>query len=87
MTGLCLHQYRWNVFKGLRNAIDANEGGLDKFSQGASQVPPVFTPPSLHPPGPLLIALQAPWHCCARFYLYLSLASCSLRHEVGVTTQ
>ncbi|KAK9839287.1 hypothetical protein WJX81_005730 [Elliptochloris bilobata] len=27
-------RYRWNVFKGLRSAIDANEGGLDKFSQG-----------------------------------------------------
>ncbi len=27
-------QYRWNVFKGIRQAIEDNEGGLDKFSQG-----------------------------------------------------
>ena len=27
-------QYRWNVYKGVRNAIDQNEGGLEKFSQG-----------------------------------------------------
>ena len=31
-------QYRWNVFKGIRQAIEDNEGGLDKFSQG------VFSP-------------------------------------------
>lgn len=28
-------QYRWNVFKNIRSAIDNNEGGFDKFSQGA----------------------------------------------------
>ena len=27
-------KYRWNVFKGIRAAIDANEGGLDNFSRG-----------------------------------------------------
>ncbi|MEW5313430.1 MAG: hypothetical protein WDW38_004999 [Sanguina aurantia] len=27
-------KYRWNTFKGVRNAIDADEGGLDKFTQG-----------------------------------------------------
>lgn len=27
-------QYRWQVFKDLRAAIDANEGGLAKFSEG-----------------------------------------------------
>lgn len=27
-------QYRWNMFKGIRDAIDQNEGGMDKFSQG-----------------------------------------------------
>lgn len=27
-------RYRWNVFKGIRSAIDANEGGLDSFSRG-----------------------------------------------------
>ncbi|CAL5225794.1 g8569 [Coccomyxa viridis] len=27
-------KYRWNVFKGIRQAIEDNEGGLDKFSQG-----------------------------------------------------
>ena len=27
-------QYRWNVYKGIRTAIEQNEGGLDKFSQG-----------------------------------------------------
>lgn len=27
-------QYRWHVFKSIRGAIDANEGGLDKFTQG-----------------------------------------------------
>ena len=31
---LCRLQYRWNVFKGIRQAIEDNEGGLDKFSQG-----------------------------------------------------
>jgi hypothetical protein len=31
---LCCMQYRWNVFKGIRQAIEDNEGGLDKFSQG-----------------------------------------------------
>lgn len=29
-------QYRWNVFKGIRQAIEDNEGGLDKFSQGVA---------------------------------------------------
>lgn len=29
-------QYRWNVYKGIRHAIDQNEGGLEKFSQGKS---------------------------------------------------
>ena len=27
-------KYRWNVFKGIRSAIDAKEGGLDEFSRG-----------------------------------------------------
>lgn len=27
-------QYRWNVFKNIRAAIDANEGGLENFTQG-----------------------------------------------------
>ncbi|KXZ47568.1 hypothetical protein GPECTOR_34g727 [Gonium pectorale] len=27
-------KYRWNVFKGIRHAIDQNEGGFEKFSQG-----------------------------------------------------
>uniref|UniRef100_A0A1D2AGY8 1,4-alpha-glucan branching enzyme n=1 Tax=Auxenochlorella protothecoides TaxID=3075 RepID=A0A1D2AGY8_AUXPR len=27
-------KYRWHIFKSIRSAIDANEGGLDKFSQG-----------------------------------------------------
>lgn len=27
-------QYRWNVFKNIRAAIDQNEGGFEKFSQG-----------------------------------------------------
>jgi len=27
-------RYRWNVYKGVRAAIEANEGGMDKFSQG-----------------------------------------------------
>jgi hypothetical protein len=27
-------QYRWNVYKGIRHAIDQNEGGIDTFSQG-----------------------------------------------------
>ncbi len=27
-------QYRWNILRNIRNAIDQNEGGLDKFSQG-----------------------------------------------------
>ena len=27
-------QYRWEKYCGLRNAIDANEGGLEKFSRG-----------------------------------------------------
>lgn len=29
-----LPQYRWHVFKSIRAAIDANEGGLDKFTRG-----------------------------------------------------
>lgn len=28
-------QYRWNVFRNIRSAIDQNEGGLQQFSQGA----------------------------------------------------
>jgi hypothetical protein len=32
---LCLLQYRWNILRNIRNAIDQNEGGLQKFSQGA----------------------------------------------------
>ena len=35
MTWVSCLQYRWNVFKGIRQAIEDNEGGLDKFSQGA----------------------------------------------------
>lgn len=36
---LCLNpwgsvQYRWHVMKSIRAAIDQNEGGLEKFSQG-----------------------------------------------------
>lgn len=27
-------QYRWNVYRGIRDAIEKNEGGLEKFSQG-----------------------------------------------------
>ncbi|KDD75589.1 hypothetical protein H632_c603p0, partial [Helicosporidium sp. ATCC 50920] len=27
-------RYRWNVFRGIREAIDANEGGLERFSEG-----------------------------------------------------
>ncbi len=27
-------QYRWNIFKNIRSAIDSNEGGMAKFSQG-----------------------------------------------------
>jgi 1,4-alpha-glucan branching enzyme len=27
-------QYRWNIFKNIRHAIEQNEGGLDKFAQG-----------------------------------------------------
>lgn len=27
-------QYRWNVYKGVCNAIETNEGGLEKFSEG-----------------------------------------------------
>lgn len=27
-------RYRWNTFKGIRHAIDQNEGGMEKFSQG-----------------------------------------------------
>lgn len=27
-------QYRWNILRNIRNAIDQNEGGLEKFSQG-----------------------------------------------------
>jgi 1,4-alpha-glucan branching enzyme len=27
-------KYRWNVYRNLRQAIEENEGGLDKFSQG-----------------------------------------------------
>ena len=29
-------QYRWNRFKALKHAIEENEGGFDKFSQGES---------------------------------------------------
>lgn len=31
---LCLSQYRWHAYKSVRDAIDQNEGGLAKFSQG-----------------------------------------------------
>ncbi|KAK9835549.1 hypothetical protein WJX74_002755 [Apatococcus lobatus] len=27
-------KYRWNTYKNIRNAIDQNEGGIEKFSQG-----------------------------------------------------
>jgi 1,4-alpha-glucan branching enzyme len=27
-------KYRWNILRNIRNAIDQNEGGLEKFSQG-----------------------------------------------------
>jgi 1,4-alpha-glucan branching enzyme len=28
-------KYRWGILKNIRNAIDQNEGGLEKFSKGA----------------------------------------------------
>ena len=34
-------QYRWNTYKNIRNSIDQNEGGIEKFSQGAS-IPPAL---------------------------------------------
>lgn len=37
-------QYRWNIFRNIRNAIDQNEGGFDKFSQGTPKMPA----PGLH---------------------------------------
>jgi hypothetical protein len=30
----CSMQYRWNIFKNIRNRIDQTEGGLDIFSKG-----------------------------------------------------
>lgn len=29
-------QYRWNVYKNIRQQIDENEGGMDKFTQGTN---------------------------------------------------
>jgi hypothetical protein len=34
MRSLAVLQYRWHAYKSIREAIDNNEGGLDKFSQG-----------------------------------------------------
>jgi hypothetical protein len=36
VTVYCLPptQYRWNILRNIRNAIDQNEGGLENFSQG-----------------------------------------------------
>lgn len=31
---LCVSQYRWEVMKNIRKAIDENEGGMGEFSQG-----------------------------------------------------
>lgn len=31
-------QYRWNILRNIRNAIDQNEGGLEKFSKGELKV-------------------------------------------------
>ena len=36
---MCL-QYRWNVYKGIRQAIEDNEGGIDTFSQGRALAAP-----------------------------------------------
>ena len=33
-------QYRWNVYKGIRQAIEDNEGGIDTFSQGKALAAP-----------------------------------------------
>jgi hypothetical protein len=33
-SGLLGTQYRFNIYKNIRRAIDQNEGGLDTFSQG-----------------------------------------------------
>lgn len=41
----CDPQYRWKVFRDIRNAIDANEGGLAKFAEGESY--PATAAPSL----------------------------------------
>ena len=30
-------QYRWNTYKSLRERIDKDEGGLEKFTQGEKQ--------------------------------------------------
>ena len=34
-------QYRWNVYKGMRNSIEQNEGGLAKFSEGEANTSPL----------------------------------------------
>lgn len=34
MLSLAVPQYRWHAYKSIREAIDNNEGGLAKFSQG-----------------------------------------------------
>jgi hypothetical protein len=40
----CPSQYRWNILRNIRSAIDQNEGGLEKFSRGESSYPaPVGT--------------------------------------------
>ena len=35
---VCGVQYRWGVFKGMYESIEKNEGGLDKFTQGAGEL-------------------------------------------------
>lgn len=66
----CL-QYRWHVFKSIRAAIDQNEGGLEKFTQGQCGAG---------------LSLSLPCsHCCAVWgSTYSSRSRAAWRRRLGV---
>ena len=79
ISGLFLHafqaedmlalQYRWNVYKNIRQQIDENEGGMDKFTQGTSHFP-VIDPAALHH-----LSLSICWISCAPYICSCTICS------------
>lgn len=75
-------QYRWSVYGGIRGAIDANEGGMNNFTQGRRLINLVATLIHAHVPpivGSVFILLL--------FILSAAAHTCPLRIQASTRTQ